>query len=85
MKQRVATVIMAALMASLTVMPAFAHCHGSRYEYSSREAVCEFNCEDGLPCGVDGHYCSDHRESESCDGYTQCEPVRRSSHHHRHH
>ena len=85
MRRHVSVIIVGAFFASLCAMPAYAHCHEGRRVYQHHEAVCESVCEDGYLCGVDGHYCIDHREDETCNGYIACEPVRRSHHHHGRH
>ncbi|MCI8660982.1 MAG: hypothetical protein HFG54_12200 [Lachnospiraceae bacterium] len=84
MKRHIMVVAVAVFLASVCAMPVFAHCHGNRHAYHNYEYVCESACEDGYACGIDGHYCSDHRDSEACDGYVECQPARRSHHHGRH-
>lgn len=84
MKRQIMVVAVAAFLVSVCAVPAFAHCHEGRHCNNENKYVCQSCCEDGYPCGMDGHYCIDHRESEICDGYVECQPVRRSHHHGRH-
>ena len=66
MRRHVMTVITAAFLAVICAVPTFAHCHGRReqrtYCYNN---ACESYCEDGYLCGVDGHYCDDHRDGDA--------------------
>lgn len=86
MRRHAVIMITAAFLTSVCAMPTFAHCHGGSYGCQVHEFVCESSCEDGFQCGVDGHYCSEHRESEACEACVECEPIRRQNyHHHRRH
>lgn len=88
MKKYLVISVMATMLMSIYVMPVFAHGHCGRYQGQVQcESICEASCEDGITCGVDGHYCSEHRSGEICEGYTDCEPVHYESYHHhrRHH
>lgn len=83
MKKYLITLIAATFLTTACVVPAFAHCHReSRQPVQTCTDVCESYCEDGILCGVDGHYCENHRDGDVCGGYEVCEPVHRRGHHH---
>ncbi|MCI9283756.1 MAG: hypothetical protein HFG56_10840 [Lachnospiraceae bacterium] len=86
MKKCLFITMIAVMLMSIYTIPVFAHGHCGRYQnYVQCENICEMDCEDGIACGVDGHYCSEHRSGETCEGYTECRPVYYESHHHRRH
>ena len=88
MRRHLVAMGMAAAMIFSCTVPAFAHGHGCRQQNQTPcssvcENVCQASCEDGVACGVNGHYCSEHRSKETCEGYAECVPAHREGHHHR--
>ncbi len=87
MRRHLVAIGMATMMMFVFAVPTFAHGHGCRQQNPSPcssicENVCQASCEDGVACGVDGHYCSEHRSGELCEGYAECVPAHREGHHH---
>ncbi len=88
MKRQVTIVITAAFFTAVCTIPAFAHCHGNRSHnnYRGQEYcyTCEASCEDGYLCGVDGHYCEQHRDGDCCTGNIESQAAYGRGHHHHH-
>ena len=84
MKRYIVVGITAAFLATMSAVPAFAHCHGgSHHQSQSYSNACGAYCEDGYLCGENGHYCSDHRNGDTCESGEYCQPVYpRRGHHH---